>query len=39
MAQYKIGIDSEKVKGLLVHDEGLKELICDTSYLTGHFRD
>ena len=27
MAQYNIGIDSEKVKGLLVRDEGLKELI------------
>ena len=29
MAQYNIGIDSEKVKGLLVHDDGLKELIQD----------
>jgi len=27
MAPYNIGIDSEKVKGLLVHDDGLKELI------------
>ena len=27
MAQYNIGIDSEKVKGLLVHDDALKELI------------
>ena len=27
MAQYKISVDSEKVKGLLVRDEGLKELI------------
>ena len=27
MAQYNIGIDSEKVKGLLIHDDGLKELI------------
>jgi len=27
MAQYNIGIDSEKVKGLLVNDDGLKELI------------
>ncbi len=27
MAQYKISVDSEKVKGLLVRDDGLKELI------------